>query len=153
MTGKRKKKLTHIDFGAHKQTSSTAVPIPGTAAGSSLPAAVPIPGTAAGGLYTKRVLREKTSVAQDGKVRQSRTIVNVAPGDEQPTTKLHPDIRRVREPIYELYSSADHGGDDWDDDDAEGGRNLRDSVSVRDTDVARALTVPCCAGRPSPTVG
>jgi hypothetical protein len=43
---------------------------------------------------------------------------------------IRADVQRESdEPIYETFSAADHGGDDVDNDD-QGGRDLRDSVST-----------------------
>jgi hypothetical protein len=62
-------------------------------------------------------------------VRRQAGLVTVAIPDERPTA-IRADVRRENdEPIYEPYSAADHGGDDVDDDD-QGGRDLRDSVSI-----------------------
>ncbi|KAJ7858217.1 hypothetical protein B0H14DRAFT_3447341 [Mycena olivaceomarginata] len=53
-------------------------------------------------------------------------MVTVSLDSEWSTPKVHPDVPRPPEPIYESYSAADHGGeDDFDDD--EGGRELRAS--------------------------
>lgn len=72
------------------------------------------------------VLREKTTIRQDGVTRQERSIVELAGG----STAVHPDVPRSATPelIYEEYAAGDHGGDDFDD--KEGGRDLRESVRV-----------------------
>ncbi|KAJ7088319.1 hypothetical protein C8R44DRAFT_751892 [Mycena epipterygia] len=73
-----------------------------------------------------RILREKTRVSMDGRVRQECTMVNVAAPNKAP--KLRLDVKRVREPVYDSYSGEDHVRDENDGrDDEEGGRDLRDS--------------------------
>jgi hypothetical protein len=74
------------------------------------------------------VLREKTTIRQDGSILQARSMVTVSLDNEWSIPKVHPDVVRPPEPIYESYSAADHGGEDNYDDD-EGGRDLRASVS------------------------
>ncbi|KAJ7307861.1 hypothetical protein DFH08DRAFT_823947 [Mycena albidolilacea] len=69
------------------------------------------------------VLRKKTTICQDGVMRQERSIVELAGG----STAVHPDVPRSATPelIYEEYAAGDHGGDDFDD--KEGGRDLHES--------------------------
>ncbi|KAF8190199.1 hypothetical protein K438DRAFT_1763217 [Mycena galopus ATCC 62051] len=104
------KKATVINFSRNTQAVKSA--------GSSSSGSIQI--------ATEGVLREKTSISQSGAVRQDRTIVAVPLGSEGLTRIVHPDVRRPHEPIYEPYIAADHGGDE--DDEEEGGHNLRDSV-------------------------
>ncbi|KAJ7213821.1 hypothetical protein B0H12DRAFT_1242227 [Mycena haematopus] len=84
---------------------------PAPAASSSVPAS------------TSNVLREKTTIRQDGTTRQKRSMVSVV--DEHAAPKARDDVRTPSAPIYEPFTAADHAGDDYDDD--EGGRDLRDS--------------------------
>ena len=107
MLGTKRKKPTTITFSRLPQ---------GSGAGPSTSA-------------TAGVLREKTSIRVDGTARQQRSIVPVTVGEQIP--RLRPDVLRSREPIYEPFSAADHGGDDGYDDegsDEEKGRDLRASV-------------------------
>ncbi|KAJ7449011.1 hypothetical protein FB451DRAFT_1102933, partial [Mycena latifolia] len=80
--------------------------------------------TAADAGHTNRILREKTRVTVDGSVKQKRSVVQVAAGAEQPAPKLHPDLPKAREQVYDLYDDADDGGVD---DMSDGGRELRNS--------------------------
>ncbi|KAJ6533177.1 hypothetical protein B0H19DRAFT_1383787 [Mycena capillaripes] len=114
----KRKKITTITFSretvpAAKRLTATATAGPSAVAGPS---------------GTTHVLRENTSIRQDGLVHQDRSVVTVAAGDKQPVAKVHADVRQeqAREPIYEPYTAGDHGGDD-DDDDDEKARELRDS--------------------------
>ncbi|KAJ6534401.1 hypothetical protein B0H19DRAFT_1080876 [Mycena capillaripes] len=67
---------------------------------------------------TARLLREKTTVRQtDRHVKQTRSVVNVAGGDEQRPVKVHPDVCRERAPLYDWYSGGDEGVHEVEDDD------------------------------------
>jgi hypothetical protein len=128
--GKRKKKNTTITFsrldGADFPPTSKTVEPDGTT-----------------------VLREKTTIRQDGRIRQERTMVTVSLDSEWSTPKVHPDVPRPPEPIYESYSAADHGGeDDFDDD--EGGRDLRASVSHTILMCEMKSYITCSGRSPSP---
>ncbi|KAJ7863782.1 hypothetical protein B0H14DRAFT_2574722 [Mycena olivaceomarginata] len=105
--GKRKKKNTTITFSR----------LGGPSSSSSASAVKP---------DTTTVLREKTTIRQDGSILQARSMVTVSLDNEWSIPKVHPDVVRPPEPIYESYSAADHGGEDNYDDD-EGGRDLRAS--------------------------
>ncbi|KAJ6484089.1 hypothetical protein C8R45DRAFT_1214949 [Mycena sanguinolenta] len=74
-------------------------------------------------LSTTRILREKTTIRQDGAIRQRRSMVSVT--SEHLVPKAQDNARPPPPPIYEPYDAGDHGGDDYDEE--EGGRSLRDS--------------------------
>lgn len=76
-----------------------------------------------------QVLREKTSINQhDGQVYQERSVLDVAT-DEQPASKLRPDVPRERRPLYDWNGDRDdgthHALDEAEEDEA---RALRESV-------------------------
>ncbi|KAF7368058.1 CxC2 domain-containing protein [Mycena sanguinolenta] len=102
-TGTKRKKNTTITF--------SRAPLASSAAGSS---SSPLTGG---------VLREKTSIRVDGATRQKRSIVQITLDEEHRTPRVHPDVARLREPVYEPYSAADHG--EYDEDYDEGGRAWR----------------------------
>lgn len=111
-----------------KKASVYNFPPPKPAAESSSEAAGgagPSNAVSDGPANVNRVLREKTRIRQtDGYVKQQRTVVEVAGGNEPRKAKVHPDIRREREPLYDLYS----GGDEGVVDDGDEAREARDSV-------------------------
>jgi hypothetical protein len=89
-------------------------------------------------------------------------LVTVAIPDECPTA-IRADVQRESdEPIYKTFSATNHGSDNIDDND-QGGRNLRDSVStikffpsrltlliaLRTTlcDIGQKITTPCTSVR------
>ncbi|KAJ6452843.1 hypothetical protein C8R45DRAFT_1112863 [Mycena sanguinolenta] len=106
-TGNKRKKPTTITF-SRVQPASGATSV-------SSPTSQPLTGS---------VLREKTSIRLDGVTRQRHSIVPITLDEEHRTpARVHLDIPRRREPIYEPYSDVDHGG--YDEDDDEGGRAWR----------------------------
>ncbi|KAF7346849.1 hypothetical protein MSAN_01824100 [Mycena sanguinolenta] len=108
MRPSKRKKITTINFALSTQAANNA---------SNKP-------TAASTTSTTNILREKTTIRQDGATRQKRSMVSVTTDHLAP--KAHDDIQiRLVAPIYEPFSTGDHGGEDYDDDD--GGRDLRDS--------------------------
>ncbi|KAJ7899122.1 hypothetical protein B0H14DRAFT_3124170 [Mycena olivaceomarginata] len=70
-------------------------------------------GAAGPSTTTARVLREKTTIGQDGLDAASQIV-----------SHFRRDIQKEREPIYGSYSAADHGGDE---EEEEEGRDLRES--------------------------
>ncbi|KAJ7219723.1 hypothetical protein B0H12DRAFT_1241465, partial [Mycena haematopus] len=110
MLARKRKKATTLTFGRAEQ-------LPASAKGS-VPSAGPSTST--------QVLREKTTIRQDGSVRQDRSVVTVATIDDRPPA-VHPDMPRLRdsEPIYEPFTSGDHDG--YEDVEEDGGRDLRES--------------------------
>lgn len=58
-------------------------------------------------------------------MQQARSVVTVSTIDERPPA-VRPDLRREREPIYESYNAADHGGEE--EEEEEEGRDFRESV-------------------------
>ncbi|KAJ6518043.1 hypothetical protein C8R47DRAFT_1205124 [Mycena vitilis] len=116
MTGKRKKKASVYHLAAPQASALVA-----SASGSTAPTPTPS--------QFKRVLREKTHInLQDGHVRQTRAMVEVDAGQEQPAAKVYPDIRRERAPLFDLYS----GGDEDVVDDVEEARDSRESDKGED---------------------
>ncbi|KAJ7080573.1 hypothetical protein B0H15DRAFT_953443 [Mycena belliarum] len=105
-------------MGKRKKTTDRVVP-----ALPTVPHRLPV--TPLAGPSTTRILREKTSIAQDGAVRQTRTVIDVP--DEQHSRrpiKLYPDTRKDDVPVYDAYDGGVEGGLESDD---EQGRDLRES--------------------------
>ncbi|KAJ7847993.1 hypothetical protein B0H14DRAFT_3453348 [Mycena olivaceomarginata] len=74
---------------------------------------------------TAGVLHEKTTIRQDGATRQNRSIVSVA--GEARAAVHHTLLESPHEPIYEPYTTGDHVDDPYDEDEDDGGRDLRAS--------------------------
>ncbi|KAJ6448083.1 hypothetical protein C8R45DRAFT_1128122, partial [Mycena sanguinolenta] len=103
----KRKKVTTINFALSSQPASHAS----------------AQTTAASATSTANILREKTTIRQDGTSRQRRSMVSVVTAEHpkaRDNLQIHPVV-----PIYEPFSTGDHGGEDYDDED--GGRDLRDS--------------------------
>ncbi|KAJ6449962.1 hypothetical protein C8R45DRAFT_1114370 [Mycena sanguinolenta] len=105
----KRKRVTTINFSLSSQPASHASANP----------------TAASATSTTNILREKTTIRQDGTSRQKRSIVSVVTA-ENPVPKAHDNLQiHPAAPIYEPFTTGDHGGEDYDDEDS--GRDLRDS--------------------------
>jgi hypothetical protein len=74
---------------------------------------------------TTGVLREKTTIRQDGVVRQNRSIVSLA---VEARAAQEYSESPPQEPIYEPYTIGDHGDDPYNEEEDDGGRDLRASV-------------------------
>ncbi|KAJ7790787.1 hypothetical protein B0H14DRAFT_2625671 [Mycena olivaceomarginata] len=109
---KKSKAITTITFGEGSGGRASSTP------GSS---------SAARDVVGRGLLVEKTSIRQDGTTRQDRSIMGVSSGDKWLPANVRPDEAKLPQPIYESYSAADHGGEEYGDDDEEGGRELRES--------------------------
>ncbi|KAK7022540.1 hypothetical protein R3P38DRAFT_3539761 [Favolaschia claudopus] len=113
---KKRKKPTEITFSR-------------TPASLSLTPTQPVLSATTGRTSTT-LLREKTSIRQDGRVAQQRSVVDVTSSAQSSAPKISNDISKgTTGPVYELYTAADHGDEfDEGDDDARGPRASDDPL-------------------------
>ncbi|KAJ6453229.1 hypothetical protein C8R47DRAFT_1083465, partial [Mycena vitilis] len=98
----------HTMAGKRKKASVYHLAAPQVSAPAASASKSTAPNPTTGPSNFKRVLREKTHInLLDGHVRQTRAMVEVDAGQEQPAPKVYPDIRRERAPLFDLYSGGD----------------------------------------------